>query len=428
MTLRNRDHILYLNTRSLYLERQAEIKAAQDAELSIILATSSSKPYQDQNIDHIIEAPIGDYERSKKTILNYLQSNSLSVKGVVGWSDMEVELVAQIGKELGLPATLPDAARNVRNKANTRRLLTKHLPSANPKHAVVRDEDEFETALEMVGIPCLLKPAGSSGGRGVFRIMSREEALSKFRQYKEFCTPERDKIFSYFADEILVEELLVGSEHSVAGMVVDGQVILFAIMDKKVDFSVPTHYENVTPSKLTLETQNRIAETASRAVSLTGINWCGFHVDLIVTSEGPKVLEIGGRLGGECINSHLIPLSTPELRPYDALLKVIQGVNPFRKQNYIGDATHYAGWRAILPHKPGLITRLSGFEAVKEHPLVRASLQVRGLGDEVVLPEVRYNAYAVAYIVAQCGIYENMDHILAEIASLITIELNGTID
>ena len=31
---------------------------------------------------------------------------------------------------------------------------------------------------------------------------------------------------------------------------------------------------------------------------------------MIITSDGPKMVEMGARMGGDCITSHLVPLST----------------------------------------------------------------------------------------------------------------------
>ena len=34
------------------------------------------------------------------------------------------------------------------------------------------------------------------------------------------------------------------------------------------------------------------------------------HVEIILTAEGPKMVEMGARMGGGCITTHLVPLST----------------------------------------------------------------------------------------------------------------------
>ena len=41
-----------------------------------------------------------------------------------------------------------------------------------------------------------------------------------------------------------------------------------------------------------------------------GLEHCAFHAELKATRGGPKVVEIGARLGGDRIATHLTPLST----------------------------------------------------------------------------------------------------------------------
>jgi hypothetical protein len=148
-----------------------------------------------------------------------------------------------------------------------------------------------------------------------------------------------------------------------------------------------------------------------------------FHIDLMVTAEGPKILEIGGRLGGECINSHLIPLSRPSINPYQLLLQVVQGINPFTKENYISDVTNRSALRILLPPGTGRILRLDGLDQVRQHPNVKDFLQLRSLGDEVVLPSVKFYGYELGHVIAQCAIEDDMEAILEEIASLVTVEV-----
>ncbi len=413
--------VLYLGTRSLILERNEQIEAAINAGLGIVMAAPSLTPYKNYDIKHFIEAPLGNYELSEQLIVNYLRSNNLEVKGIVAWGDREVELAARVGTTLGLPSTNPEASLNVRNKINTRRLL-EQLDSVNPKYAVVSDYKSFREGLEKIGVPCLLKPAGSSWGRGIFKIDEYEQADTIFHQYLEYCVPSRDEVYSYFSEEFLIEEYVEGTEHSVAGIVADGQVYLLTIADKKIDQSIPFQYQNIVPSKLSQDIKNKVAEIADRAVKLTGINWCGFHIDFIVNERGVKILEIGGRLGGECINSHLIPLSYSQLRPYDLLLQVIQGNNPFTKSNFIHDVVAQAGIRGLLPSKPGRIVHLAGLEKVGQHPNAKAFLQLKYLNEEVVLPSVQIDGYVVAYVVAQADAQNNMEELLEQMTSGVKIE------
>lgn len=416
-------HILYLSTRPLPLERAAELAAARDEGAGIVIVAPDGAPYRDPRfahlIDHVIEAPIHQHDQTLTIIDDFIAAHGLDIRGVVAWTDLEVELAARVGAMRGLPASTRQAAQNVRNKANTRRLLDQ-LPGANPGYAIITDEDGLARALERVGVPCLLKPAGASGGRGIHELTTLQGAVDEFRAFVAYCNPGRSPIFEHFADDILVEERLQGTEHSVAGMVAGGAISIFAITDKRVDRALPLTYQTTTPSALPAPVQEQITDMARRAVALAGIDHCGFHVDIMVTRDGPRVLEIGGRLGGDCINSHLIPLSVPGLAPYRAIVRVALG-HPVPNSNL--QPRRRACMRLLLPPHPGRIERIHGMDAVRAHANVHEALQVRGPGDLVVLPRDQFDTFAIGCFIATCDLDQDIDAIADQIASLVHIEV-----
>jgi hypothetical protein len=170
-----------------------------------------------------------------------------------------------------------------------------------------------------------------------------------------------------------------------------------------------------------------MVEMARTAVSLVGIDWCGFHADMMVEDDNPKILEIGGRLGGECINSHLLPLSLGEIRPYNRLLQIVQGYNPFCPQDEMPTPSSRAGGRALLPKNPGRITALKGLEQVQAHEALRGFSQIKVVGDTVRLPDDRPFDYTIAHVVAQCGLEGSIHQTLARIAALFNAEVHPTI-
>ncbi|MBW4491858.1 MAG: ATP-grasp domain-containing protein [Oscillatoria princeps RMCB-10] len=419
--------LLYVGTRPLSLEREAEIFAARNSGCQLLIADSSADAYRSFEIEHLVETPLAHPDRAVEDILSYIRQHSLQISGVTGWTDGAVGLVACLSDVLGLPGTSPQAVHHVRNKAQTREILAAGLPEANPRFAFIRTESEFLAALDDVGTPCLLKPPGSSGGRGIVKIADEKEALAKFRYFTELVRPEKDATYGLYDGVFLLEQQVIGTEHSVAGMVAGSVPYILAIIDKENDFSIPLQYQNTTPSLLPDSVQAQMVEMARAAVALVGIDWCGFHVDMMVEDGTPKILEIGGRLGGECINSHLLPLSLGEIRPYDRLLQVIQGYNPFLPQDAMRTPLSRAGGRALLPKNPGRIIALRGLEQVREHPALRGFSQIKTEGDVVRLPEDRPFDYTIAHIVAQCGLDRSIHQTLDELAALFSAEVQATL-
>lgn len=416
--------LLYVGTRPLILERQAEIAAAARNGYELVLADSSSKAYADFTFSHFIQTDLLQEEKAFNDILTYIEQHALSISGVVGWTDPSVMLVARLAQALGLPGTLPEHVHNVRNKSNTRRLLAEHLPEVNPKFVIVEDSATLTSAIDEIGFPCILKPSGSSGGRGITRIHTAEQVTDQLAVFLQTVDPKKDVTFGFYQNEILVEQEIIGTEHSVAGMVIDNQVIVMAIIDKLNDTQWSYQYQNMTPSLLPSEIQQQLMTIAQRAIPLTGINQCGFHIDIMVSHQGQiKILEIGGRLGGECINSHLIPLACPELNPYDCLIKTVTGNSPLLKNQWIYDARFKASSRALLPTHTGYVSSLTGLETLKNNSVVKEFAQLIKKGEISYAPEEKFYALAVVYLIAQSDLDTDINQLLNEIAEQVIIEI-----
>jgi len=62
-------------------------------------------------------------------------------------------------------------------------------------------------------------------------------------------------------------------------------------------------------------------------VSATGLDNCGLHPELKVNDSGFHLIEMGPRLGGDFITSHLVPLSTG-FNIEEAIIKISVGEEP----------------------------------------------------------------------------------------------------
>src|SRR6185312_10011755 len=74
--------------------------------------------------------------------------------------------------------------------------------------------------------------------------------------------------------------------------------------------SFPVEAGHTQPSMLPDLITERIRSVTINAVSALGLRDCAIHAELKITSDGPKVVEVGARLGGDRIATHLTPLST----------------------------------------------------------------------------------------------------------------------
>jgi len=104
-------------------------------------------------------------------------------------------------------------------------------------------------------------------------------------------------------DRLLVERYIPGSEVAVEGLLTRGGLRILAIFDKPDPLEGPYFEETiyVTPSRLSEEMQDRIADCTEATADALGLEHGPVHAEFRVNEQGPWVLEAASRpIGGLC--------------------------------------------------------------------------------------------------------------------------------
>ena len=216
-------------------------------------------------------------------------------------TDMPMRGVAKVSDELGLYSISYETAVKATDKYDMIKAFEEYNVPA-PWFYLVRNYEDLISLKDKITYPCIMKPTDNAGSHGVVKIHSYEELLSNY-EYSHSCSRHGN---------VIVEEYLDGEEVSVEVMVVDGKVNILQITDK-LTTGVPYFVEmgHSQPSRLDVDIQAKIKDVAERACIAIGINQGPAHVEMKVTSQGqPKMIELGARMGGDNITTHLVPLST----------------------------------------------------------------------------------------------------------------------
>ena len=213
-------------------------------------------------------------------------------------TDMPMRALAYACERLGLAGLSYDAALRATDKALMIRAFEEH-GIAHPAYAVVKRSLNAD-ALSF-NYPAVIKPVDSSGSRGVCQVNNCEELQNELD-----CTLSFSSV-----GKAIIEELMVGPEVSVEVVVIHGIPHVIQVTDKTTT-GAPHFVEtgHTQPSCLSESSLDAIRDLAGRAALAVGIEHGPAHAEIINTLEGPKLVEIGARLGGDCITTHLVPLST----------------------------------------------------------------------------------------------------------------------
>lgn len=271
-------------------------------------------------------------------------------------TDMPMRTVARVSTKMGLPGISEETALNATNKVCMRQVLKeKNVPI--PKFYRVRTIEDFLRAIQNFQEKqekCIIKPVDSSGSRGIYLLSDltdRERIIKVFSYSRKYSSN----------GEVLVEEYMDGPEVSVETLTYDGICHVIQITDK-LTTGAPYFVEmgHNEPSILGSELIQEISKIAVNAANAIGIEIGPAHIEIKVTEEGPKIVELGARLGGDNITSHLVPLSTG-IDMIESCINLSLGNKPIiNKRINKGSAIRY------FKSSTGIIKEINGVENAKE--------------------------------------------------------------
>lgn len=215
---------------------------------------------------------------------------------VVTSIESHVVRTARLARALGLPGLDPEAGERARSKLAMRRAF-EAAGLAVPRFVDVTTAEDLLEALEVVGLPAIVKPQRGWSSFGVRLLRVGDDVEAIVRQAARAVEEETGE-----AARFLVESVLEGPEFSVEGVVDRDGIRIAGITEKWT--TAPPYFEeiqHVFPAALDDETSRSIVELARDAVRAVGIDLGGFHAEMRLTSDGPVMVEIAARLGGDGI-------------------------------------------------------------------------------------------------------------------------------
>lgn len=216
-------------------------------------------------------------------------------------SDLAVPTVNFIQRALGHEANSEECDRVSTNKFLMREAFCRAGVPV-PRHACVSPCDDLFAAVSGMSYPLIVKPVDRSGSRAVNKIDDGAELRRAVEAASDVS----------FAGEAIIEEFIVGDEFSCECISFEGRHTLLALTRKHT--SGPPHFiehGHDEPSGLDTETISLVRDAVFAGLDALGIRYGASHSEFFLTPDGQvRIVEIGARMGGDFIGSHLVPLST----------------------------------------------------------------------------------------------------------------------
>ena len=303
-------------------------------------------------------------------------------------TDMPIRGVAMASEMLGLHSISYATAIKATDKYCMIKAFKEHgVPS--PWYYAVSSIDELQKLSERLTFPCIIKPTDNAGSHGVILVHGLDDLVDSYNYSRKYSR----------GGNVIIEEFLEGKEVSVEVMVIEGNVHILQITDK-LTTGAPYFVEmgHSQPSQLSEEMQIKVCKVTVEAIQAIGIDNGPAHVEMMITVDGPVLIELGARMGGDNITTYLLPLSTG-VDMVKATINMALGERPDIKPTLrCGSAIRY------IEAPLGIIRSISGVEEARSITGVERIIFTKSIGEES-LPVCCSND-RVGFVIAQA---ENVD-------------------
>ncbi len=227
------------------------------------------------------------------------------IDGVISLAADVPYTVSWVSKELNIPYSnsLETAILSSDKLKMKLKFRDKKIPI--PKFWKISSVNELKEVVRENGFPIIIKPLDSRGARGVYLLNEKDDLDFYFNETKKYTN----------VNYILVEQYLSGPQISTEALIVNGEGFSIGFSDRNYEFLKvysPYIIENGgdMPTSLSNKDKYNIELTAIKAGLALGVKNGVVKGDMVLTKDGPKVIEIATRLSGGYFSSNQIPLNS----------------------------------------------------------------------------------------------------------------------
>ena len=222
--------------------------------------------------------------------------------GILALADSLLEWTAGVAQLLTLPFITPEAAHRLTDKHAQRAALRDGgLPGPGFwRVPAAEDDDAWASLARSATFPAVLKPLHGEGSRNVVLVGSLDEVRSVVAEMsaapgsprpgmvlEEYLRDRPPGAGERFAGYVSVESIV--SAGRVSHLAITGRFPL-AEPFRETGFFIP--------SALGADERDAVLLVASAAITALGVTIGCLHTEIKLTPDGPRVIEVNGRVGG----------------------------------------------------------------------------------------------------------------------------------
>ena len=279
------------------------LKAAQNrgdevsfltSDLDLYLSQQTVKSYLDEAYS-LIEVKDFVFETLLAKVLAIHQIHP--IEAVLCLIEIRLLEASKLATVLGLEYLNLNSAVLLRDKYSVRKRLAER-GILQPEFALARTTDEIKRAVHDLGLPVLIKPSDGYGSQNIV-VLQTELDLDPLISPLEIMLPSRaDYGLGVKAnDRLLVERYLRGDFIGIDTLTLNGVHKFLGVNIKKM-FPPPSFAIQggcFTPRN---DTHAELEKYVFQILDAVGFNTGATHIEIMLTQEGPRLIEINPRLVG----------------------------------------------------------------------------------------------------------------------------------
>jgi hypothetical protein len=349
-----------------------------------------------------------------------------AVGGVVTFSDRTLGWAAELSEAFGCAFHTPGVAAVLTDKLRQRDRLRAGGVTI-PRLAAPERAADLPGAAAALGFPCVIKPRRSFESRHTYRVANEVAARAAARE----AAAVWESVGGFVAEEMLRGDPRIagpdwGPYVSVESLVVEGQAHHLAVVGKLPFIEPFREAGHVFPGALPTDVLGQVHHAAAGAVAALGIRHGACQTEIMLTADGPRVIEVNGRLGG--FVSKVIELATGV-----SLLRLTVAAALGDHSGLAGLPARLAGARGVgfavfvfpPPDWPaaGRLGRVRGLDTVRRLPGVSSAVIVARRGDPV--DTATGTASSIVHVYGLVPDHSTLARLVAQVTGAIGIDPAG---
>lgn len=378
--------IIFIGTNKSGSSREA-VRAAERLGYFTVLFTNNEKQIKQRkeyvDVHEMIFVDTTNLAVMRKEIRS-LQSKGNVIMTIASFVDSNVARAMKLCEEFCPNGTSSEAVDIMENKAGTRASFN-GFPFS-PKFITLPPKAKGEPPIiaALPNFPLIVKSASSTGSKDVLQASNLEQLRRHIRKLNEKNPDE----------SIIIEEFIEGEQYLVEAIIHDRNIQIAGVIQQEITYGkrfIITGYGvlAIVPKQL----NDSIMEVLNAIIEKFDIRNGALHVEMRLTKNGWRLIEINPRISGGAMNNMLKAAFGFDL--VEETLKLYLGEKP----SLVQKQQHFVFTQYVIIDKNGILERVTGKNRARKSPGVVEVYVKPRKGTQLTPPLSMGHRYA--YVIAQ---------------------------